>query len=446
MYSILFKSFIRSKIAIISIVLLMGVGLISILLGKQFIQKQEKAISEAELFQKESIKRNVMYHNDDIGLLLYYLRFSLIKEPNNLTGLSIGQRDVNPSIQTVTIRGLEGQKYDTDFENPSLLLSGNLDLGFVIIYLFPLVLIALTFNLFSEEKERKTWRLIASQTASTVNFLYKKLTIRVLFLYMILIVLFLLAISILQIPINEALLAFISISVFYLAFWTSLCFLVVSFQKNSSFNALALLSVWITLTILFPAIVNNYVMNTYPVPEALRTMIEQRDGYHEKWDEAKEVTMDNFFAHYPQYKKYPVPKDKFSWLWYYGMQQMGDDESRESSKEMKEKILLRESISQTIATIIPTMHTQLMFNQITQTDLNNHMQFLDHLDKFHEELRLYFYPKIFENYLVKNEDWSKFKPKIALIQNHINWGKSIYSLLFITLLISFLTFLNLRKI
>lgn len=312
--------------------------------------------------------------------------------------------------------------------------------------MFPLVLITLTFNLYSEEKEGKTWRLIATQTSSPLSFLFKKLSIRVFFLYVVLAILFLLAIIILQLPINEALMAFITVSVLYLAFWTSLCFIIISFRKNSSFNALTLLSLWIVLTILLPASVNNFVVNTYPVPETLKTMVEQRDGYHKKWDMAKKVTMDKFFAHYPQYKKYPVPEDKFSWLWYYGMQQMGDDESIESSKVMKKKIKLREKVSEAISLAIPTMHAQLTFNQIAQSDLNNHLLFLDHLDKYHEELRLYFYPKIFENYPVKNENWKEFKPKYASIVHTINWANSILPLVLITIIISLISFFNLRKI
>jgi ABC-2 type transport system permease protein len=153
----------------------MTVGIISIFIGKQYLVKQENAIVAAQKFQKESIQRNLEYHNEDLGLLLYYLRFTLIKKPTNISAISIGQSDVNPLMQTVTIRGLEGQKYDTDFENPSLLLSGNLDLGFVIIYLFPLVLIALSFNIYSEEKELGTWRILAAQTSGKSKYLYKKL-------------------------------------------------------------------------------------------------------------------------------------------------------------------------------------------------------------------------------------------------------------------------------
>ena len=182
MYRLLFTSFFRTKLCVVSLVLLMSIGVISILIGKQYLVKQEKTIVAAQEFQNESIQRNLEYHNDDLGLLLYYLRFTLIKKPSNINAISIGQSDVTPLLQAVTIRGLEGQKYDSDFENPSLLLSGNLDLGFVIIYLFPLILIAISYNLYSEEKELGTWRILAAQTAGKGKFLYKKLLVRVGFI------------------------------------------------------------------------------------------------------------------------------------------------------------------------------------------------------------------------------------------------------------------------
>ena len=135
MYKLLFRSFFRTKIFLVSLSLLLFVGIISILIGKQYLLKQEKTIAAAVSFQQKSIQNNIKYHNEDLGLVLYYLRFTLIKKPVNLSAISIGQSDVNPLLQSVTIRNLEGQKHDTDFENPALLMSGNLDLGFVIIYL-----------------------------------------------------------------------------------------------------------------------------------------------------------------------------------------------------------------------------------------------------------------------------------------------------------------------
>ncbi|MBQ4915026.1 DUF3526 domain-containing protein [Maribacter sp. MMG018] len=446
MYSLLFKSFFRTKIFLVSLVLLLTVGLISILIGKQYLVKQENTLIAAQEFQEESIKKNVMYHNDDLGLLLYYLRFTLAKKPSNINAVSIGQSDVNPLLQAVTIRGLEGQKYDTDFENPSLLMSGNLDLGFVVIYLFPLVLIAMTFNLYSEEKEWGTWRILAAQTSGKAAFLYKKLFVRVLFVFAVLILLMFMASAILQIPMNENFWALFLQSVLYLLFWSTLCFWVVSFLKSSSFNALALISIWVVLTILLPAVVNNYVLNKYQVPEALEAMVEQRDGYHEKWDMEKNVTMDGFLEAYPQFKKYPVPEDEFSWIWYYGMQHMGDLTARETSAEMMEKVMLRNKVSEKVALFVPTMHAQLSFNNLAGTDMVSHLGFLKELTKYHEKLRLDFYTKIFDNKPADSVDWSKYKVAYYTGKRNIDWVYLMLPTLLITVVIGALGAYRLRKL
>ncbi len=446
MYSLLFKSFFRTKIFLVSLVLLLTVGIISIFIGKQYLVKQEKTINAAQVFQEESIKKNLEYHNDDLGLLLYYLRFTLIKKPENISAISIGQSDVNPLLQAVTIRALEGQKYDTDFENPSLLMSGNLDLGFVIIYLFPLVLIAMTFNLFSEEKELGTWRILAAQTSAKPQFLFKKLVVRILFVFGVLIFLLFFASAILQIPLNQSFWGIFIQSVLYLLFWSALCFWMVSLQKNSSFNALALISAWVVLSILFPALVNNYVINAYQVPEALDAMVEQRDGYHEKWDLEKGATMTDFFKTYPEYKNYEVPEDKFSWIWYYGMQFMGDFETKVTSTEMTEKIMLRNTVSEKVALFVPTMHTQLSFNSLASTDMLNHLGFLKALTEFHKNLREGFYKPIFDNKPAASVGLENYEAQFYEAKQQINWWRLILPTLLFTLLIAILSVVNLRKL
>jgi ABC-2 type transport system permease protein len=446
MYLLLIRQFTRSKAVVLTLILILAIGVISIFVGRQFLLKQEKAIAEITVHQREHIERNVTFIDSEMGLLLYYLRFPLINQLDKLSALSIGQRDVNPSIQNVTIRNLEGQRYDTDLNNPSNLLSGNLDLGFVIIYLFPLIIIAFTFNLLSEEKETGTWSLVAIQSKSTLRYLFYKLSVKALLVYSTLNLLFLVAIVAIPLPINEALLALLLISMLYLAFWFALCFCVISFNRNSSFNALTLLSLWVFLAILLPASLNNFLANKYPVPESLSTMVKQRDGLHEKYDMDKKITMDKFHAHYPEFKKYTLPDKSFSWLWYYAMQQMGDDESLQQSKEMRKKIVLREKASRSCAFIIPTMHVQLLFNDIAKTSLSNHLQFLDKTNEFHEKMRLYFYPKIFENTPVKSEDWNKFKPEYVSLENETNWLLAVFPLIISTALISLLAAINLTGI
>ncbi|MEP6931052.1 MAG: DUF3526 domain-containing protein, partial [Flavobacterium sp.] len=397
MLVLLFKNFIRSKGTKIGLIFLLLIGFISLLIGKQFQEKQHNNITEATLYQKEHIARNAAFHKDEIGLLLYYIKFSLVNKTFPVNSLAIGQRDVNPSIQSVTIRGLEAQKYDAELNNPNNLLSGNIDFSFVLVYLFPLLIIAFTYNIISEEKESGTWKIVATQTSSTFLYILKLFYIRILSLLALLIIVLFVAVLFLDIPMDESFLAFFGLGILYLLFWFAVCFYIVSLQKNSNFNAVLLLTIWLFLIIVLPATINTYIVNKYPVPEALELTLKQRNAYHEKWDMDKKITMDKFYSHYPQFKNYPLPEAEFSWLWYYAMQQAGDDDSAVQSKELQVKLEQRNKASAFIALFIPTLHTQIQLNEIAKSDLGNQLLFLNETKHFHEKLRLHFYPKIFDD-------------------------------------------------
>ena len=261
--------------------------MVSIYIGKQFIDKQENNIEHTAKYQQDHIQRYVKYFDKEAGLLLYYLKFGLVNNTDNLNALSVGQRDINPSVQSLTIRNLEGQKYDTDLNNPVSLLFGNLDLGFVIIFLFPLVIISFCYNLLSEEKEESTWVLVSVQSPEPIMILFRKLLVRFLSVMGVFIILMILAFIILDLSFNTAFFGFVSVSFALSEFWFALNFWIVSMKKNSSINAASLLSFWIILIIVLPALLNNFIINRYPLPEALDTVIEQREGYHAKWDTDK---------------------------------------------------------------------------------------------------------------------------------------------------------------
>ena len=255
-----------------------------------------------------------------------------------------------------------------------------------------------------------------------------------------------LAAVILPLSVNSSFLAVMLLLLLYIAFWAALSFWVVSWKKNSSFNAVCMLALWVFLTILSPALVNSYISNAYPVPEALETVVKQRQGYHEKWDMDKRVTMDKFYAIYPQYKKYPLPDKQFSWLWYYAMHHMGDHESAAQSKALEEKLWTRHKVSGNIAMLFPTLHTQLSLNSLAQSDLQNHLLFLDSTKRFHEKTRLFFYEKIFEERPVNSVNWKNIQLEFFSVQEEVIWWKTLLPLLLFAVLFFVLAYRKLRRI
>ena len=446
LYRLLIKQFIRSKIALVGLSFLLATGTVSLFIGKAFINKQQQKITETAFYQKQHIDRTVKFENKEMGLLLYYVRFAYVNSLQPLNGLSIGQRDVNLGIQQITIRNLEEKKYDTDLNNPASLMMGNLDFGFVLIYLFPLLIITFCYNLLSEEKEEGTWKLIQSQSRQAKRLLWQKLLVRFVFTATVLLLLYALAVPILQIPLSVAFCATLVLGILYIIFWFALSAWVVSWQKNSSVNAVSLLSIWLLLTIISPAVINNFITTVYPVPEALGTAVANREGYHGKWDEPKEHTMEKFYAHYPKFRKYTLSKKEFSWLWYYAMQQMGDDDAAIQSAAMRSKLLQREKLSNIVGYFIPTLHTQLQLNAIAQSSLQNQIDFLDSTTSFHERKRLYFYPKIFEEEPVSQEDWSKHTVEFFKEKQKINWVELILPLFTLIIITALLTLMNFKKL
>ncbi|MDQ0638248.1 ABC-2 type transport system permease protein [Pedobacter sp. W3I1] len=409
-YNLEFKLFFRNSSSWIGIIVLLTAGCAGLYFGKTFIANQQAVIEKAAILQKKNTLNNIDHFGKDIGLLFYHNKFSLANAPNPWAAFANGQRDINPYLISVSMLGLEGQLYDTDISNPVSLLLGNMDLSFVFIFLFPLVIVAFTYNLLSEQKESGLWLLLRAQTNQSFQVIWQKFLVRVAVILAVAILLLFIAMFYLQLSVDFTFFSVTALLIFYLAFWFAVSFFVISLAKSSNFNASALVAVWVLICIVIPASLNLFLTRKYPVPEALQHVINQREGYHEKWDMAKEITMKPFFEHYPELKKYPFPKDKtFSWFWYYAMQQMGDDQAAGSRLAIENKLALRQRFTNRLAFFFPTIQTQLGVNKMAASDLNTHLDFQQAVRKYHEQIRLHFYPVIFLNKTVDSTDIKDYK-------------------------------------
>ena len=445
MIGLLIKQLVRSRGLIIGLFILLATGVLSIHIGKVFLDRQGEIIELTEQSQQEHIQRHVEYGHDHIGLLLYYVKFGYANNRSSLAGLSIGQKDIRQAAQLVNIRNLEEQKNAYELMNPYFQLLGNLDFSFLLIYLFPLIIIALSYNLWSEEKESGRWSLLTVQSGKPMRIIRSGLLLRFSIILMIFFILLGTAIVYLQIPLDSSLFLFTGISILYICFWFSLSWWVISLGKSSRANAITLLTSWILLTTILPALANSLVFYLYPVPEAYETTIDSREGYHTKWDLPKEPTIEKFKALYPEYEKYSHPEDaSFSWFWYYAMQHLGDEESKEARKAMKEKLRKRNELTKRIGYLVPSIHTQLSMNAVCRTDMTNYLKYMEALESFHEELRQSFYTEVFEATPISDKNWSDYR--LTYFTDHRDLSLSLFlPLLLINLILLALTYYSFRR-
>ena len=88
--------------------------------------------------------------------------------PAPLAPIAVGQRDLQPqAIRLTTEDHLSSEKEnETAMSGPTRLMTGAFDLGFLFVVLFPLVVIALSYELLSGERERGTLAMLLSQPVS----------------------------------------------------------------------------------------------------------------------------------------------------------------------------------------------------------------------------------------------------------------------------------------
>ena len=132
LFLLFFKQCVRSKEVATSLMLVFGLGLLSIGIGyKQLALPGRNA--EVAQHQKEHFTRQVELHNEDLGLLLYYTKFAFIHSLSPLGGLSVGQPQ--PNSEKLTIKTFEAQRFET-LSIPAVYM-GELRFGFCYSLSFP---------------------------------------------------------------------------------------------------------------------------------------------------------------------------------------------------------------------------------------------------------------------------------------------------------------------
>lgn len=403
------KNFLLGSTVLIGAVSLILFSFYGFYHGSQVIDHLQQTIASVPAVQKNHLQHIVEHGKGKIvGSTAYYPFFYTTNPATPWATFSIGLRDVNPFALKVKMLAIEGQLYDSELTNPLTLLVGNLDASFIFIFLFPLLIIAFTYNIFSEEQETGVWNIVRTSSKSIVRSIACKLLMRLTVILFINFLVFLAAMFALKLPVSLPTFQLLLVVSLYVVFWFTVSGLVIALGKSSAFNATTLVSIWIFLAILYPGIANIVINNIILLPEAAETVIRQREGYHAKWDEPKKPTLEKFYAVYPQYRKYPIPEDKYSPGWYHAMQFSGDLESAHSSEKLFEKLLKRQELSDRIGAFNPVVAAQQTLNKIANTDLNNHIRYLKSVKDHHRKIREYFYPFIFKDTPTESINWAGY--------------------------------------
>ena len=194
--------------------------------------------------------------------------------PAPLGALAVGQSDVYPSYLKVTARNLDALVTGDQIEHPLAVAAGHLDVAFVVLFLYPLLIFAVSFDLTATERDRGTLRMVLAQPVRLGDLVAGKMLARAV----------LLSVPVVLIPpivsidhvTTSAVLDWTAAVLAYGAIWHGIALVINARGWNAAANALVLAGLWLMFTVVGPATINLAIAVVYPMPSRVEAVVQAR--------------------------------------------------------------------------------------------------------------------------------------------------------------------------
>ncbi len=317
-----------------------------------------------------------------------------------LAPLSVGQSDLLPSHYKVTLATREALFAGDELENPANLLTGSFDVAFAIVFLYPLVILALSYNLLSGEKENGTLALTLSQPVSLAQLAGAKIFVRgavALGLTCAFTLLGALGAGVdLGTPGAAAdLAAFFGVTAAYGLFWFSLALLVNSFGFGSSTNAMVLAGAWLALALVIPSTVALLATTLYPVPSRVEMIQAVRTATQDASARGAQL-MGAYFADHPEM----APEGEIDAGDYYSRKFVIEEEVAKQtaplSSRFEAQIRGQQAIVSRLQYLSPAVLTQQSLDDLAGTSYASFAHFQREVERFASVWKAHFLPQIYK--------------------------------------------------
>jgi ABC-2 type transport system permease protein len=200
--------------------------------------------------------------------------------PLPLAALTMGQADLLPAYQAVSLDAREDLLSESELTPPKRLATGRFDVGFVLVFLLPLLVIGLCHSLPAWEREQGLLRLLLVQRPRLNSWLATRYALRlgVLTLPLALCGIGMALIHGLDTATAQRLLAWLLVATTYIGFWGALCWWVGSRTRNAAQSLLWLSGAWLLLVVVIPAGANLLIEMRHPVPQRIVFVDTMRDA------------------------------------------------------------------------------------------------------------------------------------------------------------------------
>lgn len=334
-----------------------------------------------------------------------------VMPPNLLALISTGQSDLFTHSTKPTLYGESYMLSFTELSNPVQLMFGSFDLAFVMLYLLPLLVLVFSYNLVSAEKEQGSLRLTLAQPINPFSWLLNKVILRFIIMMTIVSVSILISLTIANIPVFQnvndlaILLALITL---YVLFWFGISMIVNAFGKSSGTNAITIISIWVVLVLLLPAVISQLANSYHPVPSRINMIHEMRVAKAEAEKEADKILSSYYRDHPELVQRDTTVKNQYEfYLGYFASQDVVKKAINPVLSEYEEKLRAQQKFTESFRYASPSLLLQDAINDLAGTSARHYESYRNQVIAFAEEWRSYFLPRMFNNEWMKKEDFAK---------------------------------------
>ena len=229
----------------------------------------------------------------------------VLKNPSAMIVFSTGQAEQYGYYKKVTNWStIFDNDLAEEIANPERLALGTLDFGFVLLFLTPILLIILLFNIGGLEKDNGFDKLIYLNNISKKAWLTIRFSYYFLFVF-ILICFLLIPYAILSGALTNELTSFfklLALILLYVFLWTSVFYLINYWGKGSVDQAIKMISIWVVLSIIMPGLFHQIASIKFSTNYMVDYLDVARDQRYEIFDMSTDTLQKELLKSFPSLK------------------------------------------------------------------------------------------------------------------------------------------------
>ena len=332
--------------------------------------------------------------------------------PTGLASFAVGQSDIQLNYVPVSMNPTHTTTNNLELENPLNLMTGSFDIAFVLIFLLPIFILAISYDLLSSEKERGTLAMILAHPISLKELLASKIIARAGVLVASILGLGLVALFAVGANLDSAdtwarFGLWIAATLLYSLFWFAMAVMVNVYGKNSAANGIALAGAWLALVVVLPTLVSLLATTIYPAPSRMELTVAARDAQ----TAAEKTYMARLDEYYYDHLEFiPEGDERATDFLTVAMANRNAIEKavRPLYDEFQSQLNRQERLVQRFQFISPAIMMQLALNEVSGTSANRYEHFLNQAYDFHARWGEYFSVKFLQRDPLRPADYDRF--------------------------------------